>query len=59
MEKTMIYFLVLVLLWKPIYYLVRYFMLNGKDTEQANIYLSQVKTWFVGLWALIYPGELK
>lgn len=55
----MIYLLLLLLLWKPVYFSVKYFTLRGKDTEVANKYVEKIKVWFSHLWSLISPGDLK
>lgn len=58
----MIWFsLLLVIFWKPIYWLTRYIYLNfyKKETASASNYLKSINSWFIVLWGLVFPGDHK
>lgn len=50
----------LVVFWKPIYYLVRYAIATRqKDDISKSFYLEQTKQWFKLLWVLVKPDGKK
>jgi len=48
------FWMLLILAWKPLYYLVRYALaVVRKDDATATVYGANLHTWITQLWGLI------
>lgn len=53
----MSYLLLLVIFWKPFYYILMYLYekYKNKNIEESNIYYNKSINWFFSLWSLVKP----